>query len=67
MKKIRLKYVDWWDGFQPEQYRFHQILTKHFDIEISDEPDYIIASVYSDEAKSYNCVRILYTGENILP
>lgn len=67
MKKIRVKYTDWWDGFEPENYRIHKILTKHFRVELSDTPDYVISSVYSKDFMKYECVRILYTGENICP
>lgn len=67
MKKIKVKYTDWWSGFVPENYRIHQILSKNFEIEFSEDPDYVISSVYSRDFLKYDCVRILYTGENICP
>lgn len=63
----KVKYLDWWNGFDPYQYRIHQILSKHFDVEISDDPDYVICSVYSKEFYKYDCIRIFYTGENFCP
>lgn len=67
MRKIKVKYVDWWEGFKPEQYRIHEILSKHYEVEITDNPDYIFCSVYSTAFLKYDCIRILYTGENICP
>lgn len=67
MKTIKIKYVDWWPGFQAEKLHIDRILRKYFQVEISDAPDYVIASVFGVEAKKYDCVRILYTGENICP
>ncbi|MCI9479076.1 MAG: hypothetical protein HFI21_08760 [Lachnospiraceae bacterium] len=67
MKIIKVKYADWWKGFQPEKLHIHRILNKHFQVEFSDNPDYVIASVFGFEAKKYDCVRILYTGENRCP
>lgn len=67
MKKIKIKYIGWWQGFELEQYRIHQILSKYFEIEFSEQPDYVISSVFSDDFLKYDCIRILYTGENICP
>ena len=67
MKTIKVKYTDWWNGFKPEEYRIHKILAKYFNVEFSEEPDYVISSVYSKDFLRYDCVRILYTGENICP
>ena len=54
MKTIKVKYTDWWNGFVPENYRIHQLLSKHFKVELSDEPDYVISSVYSKEFLKYD-------------
>lgn len=67
MKKIKVKYTDWWDGFELENFWIHRILSEHFEIEFSEEPDYVISSVFSKNFLKYDCVRILYTGENICP
>lgn len=67
MKKIKIKYVGWWQGFEPEKNKMHKILDKHFDIEFSEQPDYIISSVFTNDFLKYDCVRILHTGENLCP
>lgn len=65
MRKIKINYVDWWDGFNPKKYLINDILKKYYDIEISNEPDYIFCSVYSQNYRLYDCIRIFYTGENM--
>ena len=67
MKKINIKYVDWWDGFDYEKYRIQEILEEYFEVEITDHPDFVISSVYSKEALKYDCVRVFYSGENFCP
>lgn len=68
MKKIKIKYVDFWPSLNPEEFIFTKILRKHFDVEISDNPDYIFYSLIGNkEYLNYDCVRIFYTGENFRP
>lgn len=67
MKQIKIQYVGWWDTFHPETYSITQILKKHYDVVISDEPDYVFCSLYSKDILKYDCVRIFYTAENVTP
>lgn len=67
MKKIKVKYLDWWAGFEPESYLINTILRKYYDIIETDDPAYIFCSMYSKEALDYDCVRIFYSGENFCP
>ncbi len=43
------------------------ILKEEFDVEISEHPDYLFYSVFSRDFLDYNCVRIFYTVENLVP
>lgn len=67
LRKIKIQYVGWWDTFQPDLYSINQILKKHYDVVISDEPDYVFCSLYSKDLLKYDCIRIFYTGENVIP
>lgn len=67
MRTIKVKYVDWWQGFRPEDCIINQILKQHYNVVEVDNPDYIIASVYSKDAINYDCIRIFYTPENFVP
>lgn len=69
-KHIRIKFVDFWDDFVPENSLFYQLLSEHYDIELTDpstSPDYIFYSVFGEEHLNYDCVKIFYTGENQCP
>ena len=66
-KPIRIKFVDFWDDFVPEQSLFYQLLSQKYEIELTDNPDYLFCSVFGDEHLRYDCVKIFYTGENQCP
>lgn len=66
-KHIRIKFVDFWDDFVPEQSLFYQLLSECYEIELTDTPDYIFCSVFGEEHLHYDCVKIFYTGENQCP
>ncbi len=67
-KKIKLGFVDKWGGFIPENDYYYKVLSRHYDIEISDKPDYLICSQNGRKHFHYsNCVKIADIGENICP
>jgi len=43
------------------------LLAKRFDVEISEQPEVLIYSRFGVEFIRYNCLRILYTAENMRP
>ena len=65
--------MGFWQDFNPEINIVYKILKKHYKVEITDNPDYIICSVFPDRNGNYYpyCdypqVRILYSGENYIP
>jgi hypothetical protein len=67
LKTIKLKFVDFWEEFDTAQNMFTELLAEKYNIVISDEPDYIIYSVFGFEHLKYEGIRIFYTGENIRP
>lgn len=69
-KKIKLKFVGFWPGFKEKDNIYYNILSEKFDVELTDEPDYIIATMYkgvSEYLKYTNCVRIFHSGEDYFP
>lgn len=68
MKTIRLCYVDFWGGFNPEHFKFTKILRKEYDIIIdSQNPDYVICGCFGEEFLKYNCIRIAFLSEAMSP
>lgn len=67
-KKIKINYIDFWPGFDKNDNFFQRILDKYYEVEISDKPDYLFCSVFGRKHFNYqDCVKIFYTGENIVP
>lgn len=68
MKKIKINFIDFWPDLVKEDNFFYNILKKYYEIEISDEPDYLFCSCFGNKHFKYqNCVKILFLGENIVP
>lgn len=76
-KTIKVAFLNWNDpesiavrGYRcdVEGSTLYQLLNKHYNIEISDNPDYVFASAQFKEPIKYpNSVRVLYSGENHKP
>jgi hypothetical protein len=67
MKTIKVGFVDFWDDFIPEKSLFFRLLSKHYNVELSDSPDYLFCSVFGEKHLAYDCVKVFYTGENQTP
>jgi hypothetical protein len=73
-QKIKIAFSDFWPGFENNPTDkinfdnfFYRILSEKYDIEISNNPDFLIFSVFGNNHQLYNCKKIFYTGENIRP
>ena len=69
MKTIKINFCGFWNSFDKKNNLFTKILSKHFNIEISDNPDFVICSNRGKpyEYMQYNCVRLMFMGENLSP
>lgn len=71
MKKIKVAYCAYknTDHTTPTTYNYfiHSILQKYYDVEISENPDYVFYHESTYEYLNYNCIRIFYTAENVNP
>ncbi len=67
MRKIKLAFSDFWKDFNPKDNWFYIFLSIHFEIELSEEPDFLIYSSYGHQYLKYDCYRIFYTAENVRP
>lgn len=61
--KIKLKFVDFYSGFDKLNNEFIEVLKERFDVVQCDDPDYIIYSGFGYEHLHYDCIRIFFTGE----
>lgn len=69
MKRIKLDFCGFWGSFKKEDNLFTRLLSKHFNIEISESPDFVICSNRGIpfEYMKYDCPRIMFMGENVSP
>jgi hypothetical protein len=67
MKKIKIDFSDWWGGFDKTNNYFYNLLKEEFEVQISNNPDYLFFSVFGNNHQNYKCTKIFYTGENLSP
>lgn len=66
-KKILVNFVDFEPSFNPNDNAILTDLRERYDVEVSEQPQYLIYSVFGLEHLKYDCIRIFYTGENVIP
>lgn len=68
MKKIRVK-ICGYDLSNKFLYGYFllNILKKYYEVELSEDPEYVFYYESTYEYLNYDCIRIFYTGENISP
>lgn len=68
MKKIKIKIINY-DPNDPLSYGAFliKILSRYYEVEFSEVPDYIFYNESTFDHLKYDCVKIFYTGENISP
>jgi len=66
-KKIRLDICDFSANFSKTNNYFYKLLSERYDIELCDQPDFLIYACYGHEHRLHSCVRIFFSGESDLP
>ncbi|MCQ2562598.1 MAG: hypothetical protein MJ158_03230 [Alphaproteobacteria bacterium] len=67
-KNIKIDFCDFWKGFNKTNNKIINILKKHYNVEITDKPDFLFCSCFGGDFRNYNnCVKIFTTGENVIP
>ena len=67
-RKIKINFTDFYRGFEKTNNRIFNTLRNHYDLIIDEtKPDYLIYSCFGQDFLKYDCIRIFYTGENIIP
>lgn len=71
MQKIRITFDGFWETFNSLDNFVTKALKKNFDVEILPpgvhDVDAVFYSIYATEYLNYDCIRIYYTGENLVP
>jgi len=66
-EKIRLGFTDFWPEFDKSDNYFTRLLAGTYDVEVTEDPDYLIFSNWGWNHTRFKCVRIFYTGEPLHP
>lgn len=67
-KTIKVNFCCFWEDFDIKDNFILDALKKHYNVEFSENPDFLIYSIFGSDFKCYNnCVKIFYTEENISP
>lgn len=66
-KPLKIKFVDFWPGWDEQHNFLVNTLSGLYDVELSDQPDLVICSCFSDDFMNYDCPRLFFTGENVFP
>lgn len=68
MKTITVKFVDFWNGFELENYWLWKVINKRYDVVYSENPEYVISSAFGNEVCNYpDAIHILVSGEVYSP
>ncbi|MBR5851405.1 MAG: glycosyltransferase [Bacteroidaceae bacterium] len=65
--KIKINFVDFWGDFNKCDNFITRALSKKYEVAISDNPDYLFFGTFGYRHLNYNCVKIMFIGENIAP
>lgn len=68
MRTIKIAFSDFYDGFDPVKSKYYCILKKYYDVQLSENPEFLFYSCFGARFLKYeNCIRIFWTGENVRP
>ena len=69
-KPVKILFVDWYRQYDPanvERELEWRIMSKKWDLELSEEPDVLFYSNYGDKHMQYTCLRVFVSMENVRP
>jgi hypothetical protein len=64
---LKLKFIDQWPGWPGRDSFLYRLISQDYDIDDSGSPDYVLSAGNGYEHLKYDCIKILWTGENIVP
>lgn len=67
MRRLKVNFSDFWPGLTIRRNPFFVLLSKRYDLEISEKPDYLFYAECGWDYRAYDCVRIFCTAENVRP
>ena len=65
--RLRLAFCDFWPNFNQSNNYFTRLLGPRYEIELSDQPDFVVYSCFGRAHRRFSCTRIFFSGENWRP
>jgi hypothetical protein len=65
--RVRIDFCDFYHNFRKDDNFFYNLLKERFDVELSDQPDFLIYCCYGHEHRLHSCVKIFFSGESAPP
>ncbi len=66
-RKVRIDFCDIGCNQSKTDYFLHWVLSERFDLELCDQPDFLIYNLFGHAHRLYSGVRILFSGESDAP
>ena len=67
-KRIKIGFIDKWGGWKPTDNIFYRILSKHYDVTIAKDPDYLICGTHNHRHVYCDAPVMIFDGmENLVP
>ena len=66
MKEIKVKFLNGYRGDYKKLW-VYQILKRHYDVKVCEEPDFLVDYGLGAEHYDYDCVKLKVIGENFVP
>jgi hypothetical protein len=67
VKQLKLKFIDFWPGFDSSNNPITEVLREHFELCFAEDPDFVIYSNFGFEHLEHDVPRVFYTSENLRP
>lgn len=67
MDEVRIRFVDFWPSFNEQNNFIIRVLSQKYRVIVSDNPDYLFYSCFGHDNLGFDCIKIFYTPENIVP
>ena len=67
MRTIKVKFLGFWGNFKETDNFIYDALSKRYNVELSDDPQYLFYAGYNCDIFKYDCIRISYSFENFIP
>lgn len=66
-RKLKINFTDFWSDFLKDDNYFTHLLSKNYDIKLTDDPEILFYSHFGFDHRNYKCLRVLFQGENVRP